>query len=331
MFSNKYRYLYILALGVYSFLNIKFTEGDKVLTTNLGNTWLLCLILVLTTLIWESNRLSESSQFKTSSRLSSKLIFRFFLSVGIIIIISTFSSFAIGLALKNGDALPALKQIIGFTFRINLFLHCINAIYTYNKELSTTRLEATQLKKESTEAKLEALKSQVNPHFLFNNLNTLTSIIEENPKMAVKYVSELAKVYRYILKSEHEDLVSLREELAFLDSYVFLLKIRFQDSLILDIQLNNPNGHKIPPSTLQLLVENAIKHNEVSSMNPLKVSIFEQNDTIVVKNNINLRTDNPEKSGIGLDNITNRYALLAETKPKVISEAETFIVKLPIM
>ena len=330
MFSNKYRYFFIALLGGYSFLNIKFTEGDKVLTTNLGNVWLFALILILTILVWEGNRLFQNSTFASNS-LPQKLVLRFFLSIVLVTTISIVSSYIVGQTLNTATSLPGFKQTLGFTFRINLFLHCINAIYQYNKALSDSRLETERLKKQSTEAQLEALRNQVNPHFLFNSLNVLTSVIESDKSLGVKYVNELSKVYRYLLRSEKEHLVSLDDEISFLESYIFLLKIRFQKNLEINMNLQEAPAQRIPPSTLQLLIENAIKHNEVSKKNPLTISIKQENGHIVVHNNMNLRSERIESSGVGLENIKNRYLLLTSMPPLVEKSEEHFLVRLPVI
>lgn len=330
MFSTKYRYIYITLLGAYSFLNIKFTEGDKALSTNLSDLTLFFVIISLTISVWECNHLIERTRVRVE-KITSRLIYQFLISIGVVIILSIITSYAIGIITIQEALLPGFKQALGFAFRINLFLHCINAIYQYNKELNNTQLEAERLKKQSTEAQLETLRNQVNPHFLFNSLNILTSIIEEDTKTAVKYVSELSKVYRYLLKNEQENLVQLEEELDFIESYVFLLKLRFHENLEIDIITDENTKQSIPPFTLQLLIENAIKHNEVSSYHKLKISIHQQNDHLIVENNTRARTDNSKRSGIGLSNITNRYQLLTSSKPEISNETEKFIVRLPVI
>ncbi|MEO1256827.1 MAG: histidine kinase, partial [Bacteroidota bacterium] len=250
-------------------------------------------------------------------------------SIVLVTIIAVLSSYTVGLALNTEFALPGFKQTLGFTFRINLFLHCINAIYQYNRELANTKLEAERLKKQSTEAQLEALRNQVNPHFLFNSLNVLISVIEENADLGVKYVGELSKVYRYLLRSEKEHLVDLKDEISFLESYIFLLKIRFQKNLDIKLQLEKVDDQQIPPSTLQLLIENAIKHNEVSKKHPLKITIEQQNGHITIQNSLNPRNEKAESSGVGLKNIRSRYTLLTSVAPIVESSDQYFTVRLP--
>ncbi|WP_424963474.1 sensor histidine kinase [Ekhidna sp.] len=329
MFSNKYRYIYITLLGVYSFLNIKFTEGDKAISANLGDFTLLLVIMSLTLAVWECNHLIERC-WKKIEKLAPKLIYRFLLSIVVVSVLSIIASYVVGIITSQNILLPGFKQTLGFAFRINLFLHSINALYQYNRALSNSRLEAEQLKKQTTEAKLEALKNQVNPHFLFNSLNILTSVIEEDSDAAVKYVNELSKVYRYLLKTERENLVSLDEELSFISSYLFLLKLRFHKNLDVEIDVQEKD-QCIPPSTLQLLIENAIKHNEISNAHTLKIRIFQQNDQLIVENNTKARSNKPSRSGIGLNNISNRYVLITSRTPEIVNNSGMFIVKLPVI
>jgi len=301
-----------------------------VLTTNLSDFALMIIILLLTVIVWETNHFIQLKSWNRVDKLSIKLILRFVFSIAAVAALSFATSYFVG-NYTSDQTFVGFKQILGFTFRINLFLHCINAIYQYNQALSDSRLEAEQLKKQSTEAKLEALKNQVNPHFLFNSLNILTSIIEEDSKTAVKYVNELSKVYRYLLKNENENLVPLHEEISFIQSYLFLLKLRFSDNLQIDIGLDENKPQSIPPSTLQILIENAIKHNEISNSHTLKIGIFQQNGHIVVENNMKARSDEPTPSGIGLKNIVNRYVLITSEKPIIRDDSRNFVVKLPVI
>jgi hypothetical protein len=194
-----------------------------------------------------------------------------------------------------------------------------------------TAVDAEKLKRESTMAQYESLKNQVNPHFLFNSLNVLTNLVYENQDKAVKFIKQLSEVYRYVLDTRDKEVVDLREELAFLRSYAFLQHIRFGDKLNMDIQLNGVNG-KIPPLALQLLVENAIKHNEISQENPLTIRISTDKEFVVVSNTIREKGFQTENSpGIGLANIRRRYEFLTSTKVDVQASDNTFTIKLPLI
>jgi LytS/YehU family sensor histidine kinase len=199
-------------------------------------------------------------------------------------------------------------------------------------ELRHSVEETETLKRESLAAQLNALRTQVNPHFLFNNLNTLSSLIPENPKHAVDFVQQLSKVYRHILEVKDENSILLKDELEVLNAYAFLLKTRFDKNL--QVTINIPPEkllNKIVPLSLQILMENAIKHNIVSSDKPLHIDVFTENGSLVVSNNLQIKKQVNESTGIGLDNIRNRYKLISE-KPVKVTESETnFTVSIPLI
>jgi two-component system, LytTR family, sensor kinase len=192
--------------------------------------------------------------------------------------------------------------------------------------------ETEQLKRESLRAELNALKTQVNPHFLFNNLNTLSSVIPEDPKLAVDFVQQLSKVYRHILEVKDEQSILLKEELDVLRAYAFLLQTRFGDKLSVNIDVPEDRMRKkIVPLSLQLLMENAIKHNIVSSDKPLRIDVFASNGRLVVSNNLQRKNQLNESTGIGLDNIRNRYKLLGNDSVEVVEDGNNFTVSIPLI
>lgn len=191
--------------------------------------------------------------------------------------------------------------------------------------------EAAALQKENNTARYTALQNQLNPHFLFNSLNTLIAEIEYNPDNAVRFTKNLSSVYRYVLQSQDKTLVSLGEELEFLDSYLFLHKVRLGDciSCVCDIPADLTEA-MLPPLTLQLLVENVIKHNTITSARPMKIDIFVQDDRLVVANLVQPRKSK-ESSGIGLKNLSNRCKLMLGEEIRALHEKEMFIVKVPLL
>ncbi|MBC8602505.1 histidine kinase [Parabacteroides acidifaciens] len=191
--------------------------------------------------------------------------------------------------------------------------------------------EAAALQKENNTARYTALQNQLNPHFLFNSLNTLIAEIEYNPDNAVRFTKNLSSVYRYVLQSQDKTLVSLGEELEFLDSYLFLHKVRLGDciSCVCDIPADLTEA-MLPPLTLQLLVENVIKHNTITSARPMKIDIFVQEDRLVVSNPVQPRKSR-ESSGIGLKNLSNRCKLMLGEEIRALHEKEMFIVKVPLL
>jgi two-component system LytT family sensor kinase len=192
--------------------------------------------------------------------------------------------------------------------------------------------EKEMLKRESLKAQLNALQTQVNPHFLFNNLNTLSSLIPENPGHAVDFVQQLSKVYRHILEVEDKKSISLKEELDVLNAYTFLLKTRFGNNLQVNINIADEKlQKKVVPLSLQILMENAIKHNIVSSEKPLQIDITAQNGSLVISNNLQMKKQVSECTGIGLNNIRNRYKLLSDKPVNVTESDNNFTVSIPLI
>jgi len=190
--------------------------------------------------------------------------------------------------------------------------------------------EKEKLKQQNLQNELSALKNQINPHFLFNSLNSLNSLIREN-KEATTFVNKLSYMYRYILQSGQQDVVLLKEELKFIDSYIFLIKARYRDRFSIEIAIDEKYlSYKLPVLALQLLVENAVKHNEISEKKPLEVRIYIENDFLIVENKIQPRTTFVDSTGQGLVNIEKRYQLLKGKSISISNENDIFRVQLPL-
>lgn len=204
-----------------------------------------------------------------------------------------------------------------------------------NRTLHANQLlqqEAAKLQIENTQAKYTALQSQLNPHFLFNSLNTLIAEIKYNPANAVCFTQHLSHVYRYVLQCQDKNLVSLGEEVEFMHSYLFLHKVRLGDCIHCDCRIPVEYMEcQIPPLTLQLLVENVIKHNSISLGKPMTIQIGVGNGYLIVSNPISPKKKADVISGIGLKNLSNRCQLLLDKEIIVIKEITTFIVKIPII
>ena len=190
-----------------------------------------------------------------------------------------------------------------------------------------------QLEKARIQAELEALKNQIDPHFIFNSLNTLSHLIEERPAKAKQFNDNLADVYRYILQNKSRDLVFLQEEITFIKDYFSLLKIRFENAVRLDIGIEEELFDKflIPPISLQVLIENAIKHNEFSDATPLVISIALDGDDLLIHNKSNKRSARKPSSKIGLQNLNERYKLTTDKAILIQDDANDFIVRLPVL
>jgi len=214
------------------------------------------------------------------------------------------------------------------TLIVSLIFH---AIFFY-KALTEKKVKEQQIVAKTETAKFESLKSQIDPHFLFNSLNVLTSLISENPKQAERFTTKLSKVYRYVLEQKSKDLIELDEELQFAKTYMELLNMRFENAVTFEIPEKSSNSEfKIIPLSLQLLLENTIKHNVASEENPLTVIIEEKEGYLIVTNNFNPKTVIEKGTKVGLQNIIDRYHLLTLKKVEIIKTAESFIVKLPLL
>jgi LytS/YehU family sensor histidine kinase len=223
----------------------------------------------------------------------------------------------------SGVLFPSLL----ITFFISLFLHG-RAFFINWRE---SAVNAERLQRESVQAQYSSLRNQVNPHFLFNSLNALTHLVHQNPDQAVKFIKQLSEVYRYVLATRDQELVSLSEEIQFLTSYMYLQQIRFGEKLQLIMELGERQG-RVAPLALQMLMENAIKHNIVSEEHPLRIRVYRQEDYLVVENNRQQKkTLAEESSGVGLENIRKRYEFLSALPMKVEEQPDSFKVFIPMI
>lgn len=214
------------------------------------------------------------------------------------------------------------------TFFITLSFY---AFYFY-KAYQDHKVKEQKIIAGTASAKFESLKNQIDPHFLFNSLNVLSSLIEENPENAQRFTTSLSKIYRYVLEQKDKELVSVEEELTFAKTYMNLLKMRFENSLFYELPetISNPEA-KVVPLSLQLLLENTVKHNVVSEKRPLHIRIYEKDDYLVVENDYQKKEVLQDRQGVGLQNIISRYAILTDRKVGINQNDETFSVYLPLL
>ncbi|MEO1514462.1 MAG: histidine kinase [Bacteroidota bacterium] len=204
--------------------------------------------------------------------------------------------------------------------------------YSLRKQNKQLLLQTARQEKENILAQYEILKSQINPHFLFNSMNILSSLISTDPEQAIQFTHQFSRIYRSLLELREQQIISLSQELDFIRSYVYLQKMRFDDSLQIDIQVDEQKlNHCLPPFSLQLLVENAIKHNIVSIDNPLRIQIKDEDNYIYVINNLQARGNKPTSTKVGLNNLQARYRLIC-AEPVSFSKTETqYIAKIPLI
>jgi hypothetical protein len=224
------------------------------------------------------------------------------------------------LIIFNGSLFLAFLLVTGFQLGSDFL-----------KTWKMTEIDKERLLKESTKARLESLKSQLNPHFMFNNLNILTVLIQRDPNLATEFVEKFSEVYRYVMQSGVKELVPLRDELEFLESYIFLLSHRFSNSISFHLSIDAHSREKfIPPLALQLLIENAVRHNKATQATPLKIEVTTIDGKISVKNNLQRRIES-EGTGMGLANISARYDLLSDKKVEIIEQEGWFEVRVPLL
>lgn len=206
------------------------------------------------------------------------------------------------------------------------------SFYFFDKWKESFRLNE-ELKNRQIRTQYEVLQNQMSPHFLFNSLNTLASIIPEDADAAVSFTEKLSEVYRYILQNKERELVTLNEEVDFVKSYLFLLRMRFPDNLTFEFDIEDKYmNQNIPPLTIQMLIENAIKHNVISKSKPLHISIYIDNGkSVVVKNNLQKKESLEKSTKTGLENIKKRYNILGGKTIDVIASANNFMVAVPLI
>jgi len=214
------------------------------------------------------------------------------------------------------------------TMIVALFFHTLH----FYKKSQENKVKEQKIIAGTASAKFESLKNQIDPHFLFNSLNVLSSLIEENPDNAQRFTSSLSKVYRYVLEQKDKELVSVEEELSFAKTYMNLLKMRFENSVSYEVpeMISNPEA-KVVPLSLQLLLENTVKHNIASENKPLNIRIYEKADYLVIENDYQKKEVLQDRKGVGLQNIISRYSIITNRKVKIEQTEAYFRVEIPML
>ena len=219
-----------------------------------------------------------------------------------------------------------LYMPIAITAMITLSVHLV----AFFNEWRKSEVEKEALKREHLASQFETLKSQVNPHFLFNSLNALSTLVYKDQDLAAQFIQQLSKVYRHVLETQSKEVISLSTELKALEAYIFLVKIRFGENLNINLDIPKTN-YNVAPLALQMLVENAIKHNIVSKSKPLTINIYIDNQHLIVYNNLQTKKNIVDSSGIGLANIQARYQYIAKKEVIIEKTKKAFIVKIPLL
>lgn len=296
-------------------------------------------VVIIVFVIWEINQRiykyyknNSTEKFKSHRYAISSFITLFLVTVPFVYFIQFYVERWLECEdLRNPNA-EFIQAQISTTFFIGVFIFTTLIKHFYDKS-KKAELVHEQIQKENIQFKYESLRNQLNPHFLFNSFSVLSSLVYKNPDTASDFITQLSKIYRYVLEFKEKDYALLSEELRFTDSYFYLLKIRHQDSISIDklISIDTSKYH-VPSLSLQMLIENAAKHNKFSEETPLIISIHANEQYLVVKNTINKRTYKEISStGIGLENIIKRYQLGNHSLPKITDDGNFFTVQLPLI
>ena len=229
------------------------------------------------------------------------------------------------------DAISWMLRSSYFPVIVSGSISLLFSVIGFFKEWQKSVLQAEQLKNEMLSYKYESLRNQINPHFLFNSFNVLSDLVYDNQKMAVKFIHQLSDLFRYVLDSRDKELVMLEEEIEFINSFIYLLKIRFEDKVEVDLDIETNPEEYIVPMSLQLLIENAVKHNEVSTSKPLKIWINKLDEEIEVKNNLQLKGEVKASNKTGLKNLRQQYSYFTDKNIEVIESDQSFKVLIPIL
>jgi two-component system LytT family sensor kinase len=333
MKNSKYKIINKLgiAIAITLFFKIIFFRIDHFFELDL------LFITAIVLIIWQGNEIIDNwlnKRYPWIENARKRLIIQSLLSF-VFTSITLFSLMYLLHQLKFGDGRIINRKMIEIFPPAILFTLALLAIKIgseFYNALKNSLLEIEKHKTESAIAQLQNLKNQLNPHFLFNNLSVLTSLVYKNQDKAADFIHELAKVYRYVLDTENSELVPLQEELEFLKHYIYLLKIRFENSILFEMNIEkNKKSAYLLPMCLQMLVENTIQHNETSKANPLKVLIYTQNNSLVIENPIKPRANIADSTKTGLKNIEMRYSFFTNDKVMVSNNSEIFKVILPLI
>ncbi|RKS02004.1 MULTISPECIES: 2TM domain-containing protein [unclassified Flavobacterium] len=329
----------IISISVFFvLLMIRLITGSKVqfdyaLLVNFGYTMLygFSLYFANASIFIYLDKVFKADRF-TPKRILIGFISSFLISIAIIFLLHIFEDVIVeGTSFNDFLSQETFSNyLVAFilTFIVTLAFH---AFYFY-KAYAENKVKEQKVIAGTASAQFESLKNQIDPHFLFNSLNVLSSLIEENPDNAQRFTTSLSKIYRYVLEQKDKELVSVDEELAFAKTYMNLLKMRFENSINYELppEFGNPEA-KVVPLSLQLLLENTIKHNVASEQKPLNIKIYIENNYLIVENNLQKKEVLQDRKGVGLQNIVNRYALISARKVLVDQTETVFKVKIPIL
>jgi two-component system LytT family sensor kinase len=344
--SRFFRYLFrVLVLYLFSviFKSFDLTFIQDIGTFNIRSQVFSLFYVLLGLLVWEGAVLL--TKYIEKNIVSIHPTGGLLLLCSLLIIYGVFAAFAFGFVYGMMDILffdrreawesfiSISYNMIAGTFLFYMMILAFNGIVFYYKGWKEYQVQTERLMRENIQAKYDALRNQIDPHFFFNSLSVLTNLVYKSADLSADYITQLAKIYRYILDKKFENLVSIQTELDFLGSYLFLIGIRHQNSIQFSAEVDEKARTKgmIPPATLQMLIENAIKHNRFSVNAPLVITLKSEGGFLLIRNRVKRKFRPEAASGIGIENIRKRYELSSGQGITVTQSDDVFTVKIPII
>lgn len=317
-------------------LNLLVPTADK----HTLQIWDLLVSILITIMVWEGNLRIISwmnHRFPWEDQPWKRILTQILISVSYSAVIifgisMLFNALFYELPEGNTGFYITAFVILGMLVLFSLLVISIEISIQFFRSWKDSLVEVEHLRSETLQAQLQTLINQINPHFLFNNLSVLSSLVYKDQDKAVDFINQLSKVYRYLLDHRENDLVTVEQELGFIHAYIYLLKIRFEDKIRFHIDIPEERlGDQLPQMVLQMLLENAMKHNESSPEKPLEINITVEEGMLVIQNNLQLRVVPEPGSGTGLQNIRERYRFFTDVPVLILDDQQTFTVKLPLL
>jgi two-component system LytT family sensor kinase len=333
--NSRFIYMFISGLAAFIIMSAISPFQGKIIYRIID--FILCISV--TVVLWEGNLRIDNylnSKLPWDKQAGKRIIFHSIFSITFSTAIIYASMFLFGsylgerIPIEVKNAMMEVSLLVGIT--MVAFMSLIEICLHFFKNWKQSLIEVEKYKTESALAQLQNLKNQIDPHFLFNNMNILSSLVYTDANKAAQFINQLSIVYRYLLDNNQSELVTLKNELDFIKSYIYLLEIRFQKNIHFNLQIPESTlGLSIPPMALQMLIENAIKHNEISEDFPLTISIIGAMNELTVSNNFQPRRNHESNSKTGLQNIKNRYKFYTNTEVEIAETINTFAVKIPLL
>lgn len=267
------------------------------------------------------------------SKAVARLIVEGCFSVCIAVVVSSLATLSSHLIGPYADGLVTNlvnNSLIGIVLN-TIFIISLEA-WIFFKDSYTSKLKAEQLERELSQIRFEVLKNQLNPHFLFNSLNVLSGLIARDQNKAQQFIDEFAMIYRYVLETIEQKVVTVNDELEFLQSYIFLQQLRYGSGLSFNLKISaKVLKHYLPPLSLQIVVENAIKHNVITEQHPLQIDIFDKDENLIIRNSMKRKVTGAASTGIGQQNLVKRYSGLGGIIPTFDVVNNDYVVELPLL